>query len=129
MNYSRKDILDKKFKANVKGYDANEVDSYLDQIIQDYGEYEEKLINKDNTIVNLRNKYAELSGLGKENESLRIENLRLQNRLNGIKSGDRPNKENLELIKKVNALESYIKYLGYSDKDFKEYMANKGQKD
>ncbi len=127
MNYSRKDILDKRFKANVKGYDANEVDAYLDKIIEDYAEYEQEISRRDTAIAKLRDQNAEFSSLEQKNKALTIENARLSNRLEGIKSGDKPNKENLELIRKVNALEGFIEYLGYSDKDFREYMANKGQ--
>jgi len=30
-------ILEKEFKKNFKGYNVEEVDSFLDEIIQDYG--------------------------------------------------------------------------------------------
>lgn len=37
---SSDDILKKQFRVKVKGYDSEEVDSYLDQIISDYDTFE-----------------------------------------------------------------------------------------
>lgn len=37
---SSDDILKKQFKVKVKGYDSEEVDSYLDQVISDYDTFE-----------------------------------------------------------------------------------------
>ena len=37
---SSKDILDKEFKYDAKGYRPQEVDKYLDVIIRDYDEYD-----------------------------------------------------------------------------------------
>lgn len=36
IQYGSKDILDKKFKNKVRGYDPDEVDEFLDGIIRDY---------------------------------------------------------------------------------------------
>ncbi len=36
IQYGPKDILDKKFKNKVRGYDPDEVDEFLDGIIRDY---------------------------------------------------------------------------------------------
>ncbi|MFZ4452470.1 cell division regulator GpsB [Salibacterium aidingense] len=38
-----KDILDKDFKSSMKGYNKDEVDQFLDIIIQDYEAYEERV--------------------------------------------------------------------------------------
>lgn len=40
---SSKDILDKEFKYDAKGYRPQEVDKYLDVIIRDYEEYDKIL--------------------------------------------------------------------------------------
>nr|WP_027847109.1 cell division regulator GpsB [Marinococcus halotolerans] len=40
---SAKDILDKDFKNSVKGYNKDEVDQFLDIIIQDYERFEQKV--------------------------------------------------------------------------------------
>jgi len=33
-----KDIQDKNFRSQIRGYDRNQVDGFLDQIIQDYSQ-------------------------------------------------------------------------------------------
>ncbi|RSL33293.1 cell division regulator GpsB [Salibacterium salarium] len=38
-----KEILDKDFKSSMKGYNKDEVDQFLDMIIQDYEAYEERV--------------------------------------------------------------------------------------
>ncbi|WP_240375462.1 cell division regulator GpsB [Bacillus piscicola] len=38
-----KEILDKDFKTSMKGYNKDEVDQFLDQIIQDYEAFTEKI--------------------------------------------------------------------------------------
>ena len=58
-----KDILNKQFKKNVKGYDPLEVDMFLDQVLKDY-----KVI--DNVVVNLNDKIVELK---KQNQELEKE--------------------------------------------------------
>ncbi|MGM0522783.1 MAG: cell division regulator GpsB [Bacillota bacterium] len=40
---STKDILDKDFKTSMRGYNQEEVDAYLDIIIQDYEALESKI--------------------------------------------------------------------------------------
>lgn len=47
------DILKKKFKSKVKGYSQEEVDSYLDQIISDYKNYDQIIANLQNQIQKL----------------------------------------------------------------------------
>ncbi|MHA3066151.1 cell division regulator GpsB [Lacticaseibacillus saniviri] len=45
-----KTILDKKFKTKVRGYDQDEVDTFLDSIIQDYEAYAAEVdrLNEEN---------------------------------------------------------------------------------
>ena len=44
-NLTTKDILDKEFKFDAKGYRPQEVDEYLDMVISDYTEFA-RLIKK-----------------------------------------------------------------------------------
>lgn len=41
-NLKSNQILEKKFKTEISGYSAQEVDEYLDQILEDYRKYEEE---------------------------------------------------------------------------------------
>lgn len=56
INYTPKDILQKEFKQKMRGYDPNDVDSFLDDIIKDY-----ETFNK------------ELQSLSDENERLKVQ--------------------------------------------------------
>ncbi|OFA10105.1 cell cycle protein GpsB [Lentilactobacillus sunkii] len=56
INYTPKDILQKEFKQKMRGYDPNDVDSFLDNIIKDY-----ETFNK------------ELQSLSDENERLKVQ--------------------------------------------------------
>ncbi len=43
INYTPKDILQKEFKQKMRGYDPNDVDSFLDNIIKDYETFNKQL--------------------------------------------------------------------------------------
>ncbi len=43
INYSPKDILQKEFRQKMRGYDPNDVDSFLDNIIKDYESFNKQL--------------------------------------------------------------------------------------
>jgi DivIVA domain-containing protein len=53
-------ILDKKFTRDVKGYNPDEVDAFLDMVIQDYVSYTEAQKQQETTIVSLQNQVAAL---------------------------------------------------------------------
>ncbi|MBP2098034.1 cell division regulator GpsB [Enterococcus rivorum] len=42
--YSPKDILQKEFKTKMRGYDPEEVDEFLDNVIKDYEAYNKELL-------------------------------------------------------------------------------------
>lgn len=50
---SAKVILDKDFKTGLRGYSQDEVDQFLDEIIQDYESFEQVLKQKDEKIAQL----------------------------------------------------------------------------
>ncbi|EHO51093.1 cell division regulator GpsB [Lentilactobacillus kisonensis] len=43
INYTPKDILQKEFRQKMRGYDPNDVDSFLDNIIKDYETFNKQL--------------------------------------------------------------------------------------
>lgn len=52
-------ILKKQFRAKMKGYDQEEVDAYLDQIISDYENYQKIIASLQNQITDLNNQLAQ----------------------------------------------------------------------
>ena len=97
-----KDILEKEFKIDARGYRMQEVDQYLDIIIRDYNEY-------NNIIKKLR----------EENENLVNENNSLKQEVRSLKSSidalDVKEKEvtNVDLLKRISKLEKIV--LGHEE--------------
>lgn len=48
------EILNKEFKTGIRGYNQEEVDEFLDIIIQDYHAFNEKIKNLETEIKNLK---------------------------------------------------------------------------
>lgn len=129
VNLTAKDILNKKFCKDVKGYDPNEVDAFLDEIIGDYQRFAAILKEKDTKILSLEKELSEFkesnNNANKENdlryyvEQLEIENASLKNRLEGIKPSDKVTTDNLEWIQKCRKLEEFLYNHGFSETDLK----------
>ena len=69
VNLDIQTILDKEFNIDFKGYNATEVDNFLDLIIQDYQTYQEittelneKIGERERTNASLRAKLIEVEG-------------------------------------------------------------------
>ncbi len=126
-------ILEKKFRRDLKGYDAYEVDEFLDKIILDYQNLEQYVTKNDAYVSSLQAKISELqannarlsednSKLSLENKNLEMELANMNNRYGGIKESDRPSAENLHLLKRINALEAFFRAQGYSDSDLENIL-------
>ncbi|MGY4689948.1 cell division regulator GpsB [Salibacterium sp. K-3] len=50
-----KDILDKDFKSSMKGYNKDEVDQFLDTVIQDYEAYEQRVRDLEQQLEQAKN--------------------------------------------------------------------------
>ncbi len=130
VNLTAKEILDKKFTKNVKGYDPVEVDSYLDKVIHDYQVYAALLSEKNAKISALEKELRahndessssddRLKALREQVKQLEIENASLKNKLDGIKPGDKVNSENMEWIQRCRKLESFLYQHGFSESDLR----------
>ena len=92
-----KDILEKEFKIDARGYRLQEVDKFLDIIIKDYNEY--------NNIIR---------SLEKEKKNLIDENTILKNEVRNLKSSIEAarigEKEitNVDLLRRISQLEKII---------------------
>lgn len=80
---SAQDIYDKEFSVDTRGYSANEVDSYLDQIIEDYQEYEEQTQKLSSALLSCDQKIKELTD---ENAQLRASAQGLESQLSELKA-------------------------------------------
>jgi len=101
-----KEILEKSFKIDAKGYRPPEVDAFLDIIIQDYSSY--------NRFIN---------NIARENNELIEENNRLKNEVRRLKierdtaieerESNATNVNNLDILKRISNLEKIV----YSNKE------------
>lgn len=56
-----KSILEKDFKTSMRGYNADEVDKFLDIVIQDYEKYQNKLTQLEQENIQLKRDLKKLS--------------------------------------------------------------------
>ena len=87
---SSKEILEKEFKIDARGYRLQEVDKFLDVVIHDYNEY--------NSII---------KELAIKNNQLHEENEKLKSDLEALKYTEKE-VTNVDLIRRVSQLEKII---------------------
>ena len=102
-NLSSKDILEKEFKIDTRGYRLKEVDQFLDLIISDYEQFFKIIKDKD----------KEKEELLDEIMSLKQENRNLKTSLEIAKTGedeDGGNRavSNVDILKRVSQLEKIV---------------------
>lgn len=126
---TEKDILNKKFTKNIKGYDSAEVDGFLDQVIKDYVYFQKDIGQLNAQISSLQERCTQLENAQNKGDAkafknriheLEIENASLKNRLGGLKDDDNVNKDNIDYIKRIRELEKFVWSLGYNPVTFKK---------
>lgn len=116
LQLSSKEILDKSFLGSTPGYNALDVDEYLDQIIRDYKVVEANYLFQKKYVDELIN---EINTLKKNLENLQIENKSLKTKLHGISDISKANSTNIDLIKRISALEKTLWKLGVNPTNIK----------
>lgn len=125
-----KKIYDKKFTADVKGYNPEEVDGFLDVVIRDYVTFDKILQEQAANIEKLQadlasskegedKAKADAGSLWEKNKQLEIDNASMSSRLKGIKPGDRPTAENMQYIQRIRFLEDFLNSEGYDPNNLK----------
>ncbi|MBP5694940.1 MAG: DivIVA domain-containing protein [Bacilli bacterium] len=106
---SSKEILNKKFKANQKGYDPDDVDAFLDKVLEDY-----KQVEKENSSYE-----AKITELKRENESLKTKLrekdsvISMQKSKNvALSTPHQKSLDNIELLQRCSAYEKKLYSLG-----------------
>lgn len=98
-------ILHKTFTPNVKGYDPDEVDSFLDLVLHDYQAFEKYYKESRRYIADLETQWRK----DKEaNKALTVENAKLKSRLSGVKEGTSVNSNDIHLVNRIAALEKAL---------------------
>ncbi len=96
-----KDILEKEFKVDARGYRPQEVDKFLDMVIRDYTEFNS----------NIKRLEKEKSDLMEDNSKLKKEIRSLNEQLEVYKSNENNNTRsltNLDLLKRISQLEKAV---------------------
>ena len=93
-----KDILEKEFKIDTRGYRPQEVDKYLDVIIRDYEEFARILKETE----------ADKKEIIEDNIRLKQEIRRLRTQLDALKEGPTSDINNAELLRRLSNLEKII---------------------
>jgi len=92
-----KEILEKDFKIDARGYRLQEVDKFLDMVIRDYTEF-----------TNIIKKYElDLKNLSEDNGKLKAELRRIKEELESKPSGD-PGTSNVDLLRRISQLEKIV---------------------
>lgn len=103
LHFSSDSLLCKKFKTAEHGYNPDEVDTVLDQIIEDYRKIEA------NSKVDVKTLLNELNELKKENASLTNELNKQKEKIKYLPKDKAVHIDNYELLLRIGKLEAYIK--------------------
>lgn len=99
---SPKKIYNKQFQVNSRGYDANEVDNFLDVVMQDYYSFKEMIDEANNYIEKLQNEIdtlkETLASTQEENEVLESNAKKLEEELS----------PQLDILQRLSALEKAV---------------------
>ena len=95
-NFTAKDIYEKEFKIDARGYRPQEVDQFLDMVIKDYVSAEKSEKRHE----------AEISALEQENAKLKAEIRRLKASLDI--AGSNKGVTNVDLLKRISDLEKVV---------------------
>ena len=105
-------ILNHTFPITHKNaYDAEEVDRFLDMVIQDYKLVEASVVIPTTEYESLKQKNKVLES---DKRKLEVELERYKARFTNIKSSDNVTTDNIELVRKINALEKFLWAHGFN---------------
>ena len=109
LNYCADDLLNLKFKKNVKGYDAYHVDSTLDKVISDLRYYENFYKEAKDYIAELESKFKTLRD---KNSELEVQISGMKKTIEAIKNKKGANFDNIQLYEKIDKYERYLFKMG-----------------
>ena len=102
-------IYHKIFEGTKPGYDALQVDSFLDIVIKDYESMEQYIADNDAEMEELKNK---VKMVNTQLAKVEAENATLKEKLGDISENDDASLNNLELLKRISKLEETLSKAG-----------------
>lgn len=112
-----KTILEHTFPiVDTNAYNAEEVDRFLDMVIQDFKVVEANTIISFDEYNSLKDKTKTLE---MEKRQIEVELEKYKARFTNIKSSDYVTTDNIELVKRINALEKFLWSNGFNPNTIK----------
>ena len=96
-----KEILDKEFKIDARGYRPQEVDKFLDMVIRDYSEF----------LSTIKRQEREIKDLNDDNYKLKQEIRRLKMTIEAAEtdaSGNPKGVSNVDMLRRISQLEKIV---------------------
>lgn len=109
-------IFHKVFEGTKPGYNALQVDTFLDIVIKDYEAMEKYVKETDQTIDSLNKSNKILRGRLEEVEASKVV---LEDKLKSLSDNDNATLSNLELLKKISNLENALFKAGIDPKSIR----------
>jgi len=109
-------IFIKEFNGTKPGYDAEAVDTFLDIVIGDYNTMEAYITDNEQKIKDLSD---QVKGLTDANAHLTATNASLATKFQGINTNQDADLNNLELLKRIAALEKALSKAGINPNTIK----------
>lgn len=98
LNLTPEEILDKSFNVDYKGYSAEEVDAFLDLVLQDYQIMEE----------NVQDLLDLIASLQAEIKSLKNKNVELEGKQKAFDLSNTTSYSSVDLLKRISRLEEEV---------------------
>ena len=98
LNLTPEEILNKEFKVDFKGYAPNEVDAFLDSILEDYQIMEDNVQQLLDTVSTLQNQVKELTA----------KNLELEGRKMAFDLSNTTSYSSVDILKRISRLEEQV---------------------
>lgn len=112
-----KTILEHTFPlVDTNAYNAEEVDRFLDMVLQDYKVAESNIIISIDEFNFMKEKAKTLE---MEKRQIEVELEKYKARFTNIKSSDNVTTDNIELVKRINALEKFLWSNGFNPNTIK----------
>ena len=109
LHLSSRDILKKKFKQAPNGYDPDEVDNFLDKILEDYRNIDKEIDGLNANIISLKRDNETLKASLRDKEQI----ISVQKSKNiALMSNHQSSLDNLELLQRCSAYERKLYELG-----------------
>lgn len=98
LNLTPEEILDKEFKEDFKGYNPDEVDSFLDQVLDDYQKTEDNIQELLDFIASLQEKIKQLEA----------KNIELQGKQKAFDLSNTTSYSSVDILKRISRLEEEV---------------------